>query len=75
MPNEITAAVVTVEYHGHDASCQVRSWWETLEAADQAAETVQREEDPDGESMQVFAVSFSDTPLVLSPREFGTPTS
>lgn len=69
---EITAAVVTVEYGGHDAEASIRSWWPTLEAADEAAEKVQAEEDPDAEYLQVFAVSFSDTPLVLSPAHFGS---
>lgn len=69
---EITAAVVVIEWGGHDAHCTIRSFWPNLEAADEAAEQVQREEDPDQESIQVFAVSFSDTPLVLSPAMFGT---
>ena len=74
MANEITAAVVIVEYHGHDASCEIRSWHESYDEADVAAFKVQQEEDPEGESTQVFAVSFSDTPLVLSPAMFGTST-
>jgi hypothetical protein len=64
--NEITAAVVTVQYGGHDATAAIRSWWATFEEADKAAEQVQAEEDPDAESLQVFAVSFMDTPLVLA---------
>lgn len=72
MANEITAAVVVVEYSGHDASASIRSWHETYEQALDAADQVTAEEDPDGEFMNVMAVTFSDTPLVLSPAQFGT---
>lgn len=72
MANEITAAVVVVEYSGHDASASIRSWHATYDEALDAEEKVRAEEDPDGEFMNVMAVTFSDTPLVLSPEMFGS---